>query len=421
VACRTPGCRLRLNQAENNVLQCIEGIFMTTLLPFLMAFTGICAVNAAPVSKDYFPLPESEGGWRTLVSANTSPSSEQKAAIRRNTGLDWDKLLDAWTYCTGFSGSHSLLVIRHGWIAAEWHNFSQARGIASCTKSITGLTMAKVLDISDLGLLKKKICLDDFVYEYLPPSWGQSEPQRQKILIRHMLTMTSGLTPYDGPYKDDYETQVFAQCVEMPPGTVWAYSSGPVDMLSCVIEDVTGRTLGDFFNDEIGSAIGASRVTFPAFGGHSGGSGGPGGGARFSTRDLARVGYLLLHHGAWEHNGGLEQVISAERVAQFTRWAPLLEGTKWRQPNFAFEPNANDYYGYLFWTNRTQQGLGSAVPRDAFYMSGWGKQICAVIPSFDMVVVRLGPNRMLNEHPEFYPEFFSHIMAAVMDYQNNSQ
>jgi hypothetical protein len=34
-------------------------------------------------------------------------------------------------------------------------------------------------------------------------------------------------------------------------------------------------------------------------------------------------------------------------------------------------------------------------------MSGWGKRICAVILSLDMVIARLGPNRMLNKHPEF--------------------
>lgn len=394
---------------------------MKRLLLFWLTLTVIYTIDAAPISKDYFPPPEGQGGWRTLVSANAALPPEQKAVIRQYTGLDWNKLFDALTYSMSFGGQNSLLVIRHGWIAAEWHNFTQARGIASCNKSITGLTMAKVFDMSDLGLLKKKISLDDFSYRYVPLSWGQSEPQRQRILIRHMLTMTSGLTPYDGPYKDDYEARVFGQHVESPPGTVWAYASAPVDLLSYVIEDVTGRTLGDFFNDEIGSAIGSSRVTFPTFSGHSGGSGGPGGGAQFTIRDLARVGYLLLHQGVWEQNGSVEQVISDGRVAQFTQRAPLLEDTKWREPNFAFEPNANDYYGHLFWTNRTQQGLGSAVPQDAFYMSGWGKQICAVIPSFDMVVARLGPNRMLNEHPEFYSEFFSRIMAAVMDSQDNSQ
>ena len=373
----------------------------------------------------YFPPPESQGGWpalrlagwRSLVPANAAPTPEQKAAVREHTGLDWDKLLDAWTYCTSFGGSNSMLVIRHGWIAAEWHNFTQPRGIASCTKSVTGLAAARLLDMSDRGLLKKRIGLDDFVYQYVPASWGQIEPARQRIQLRHLLTMTSGLTPYDGPYHDDYAMEVFAQRAEAPPGTVWAYASVPVDLLSYIIEDVTDRTLGDFFNDEIGSAIGAARVTFPAFSGHSGGSGGPGGGARFAARDLARVGYLLLHSGVWERNGLVQQVVSGERVTQFTRWAPFLENTTWRQPNFAFEANANRYYGHLFWTNRTQQGLGPSVPRDAFYMSGWGKHICAVIPSLDMVVVRLGGNRTLNDHPEFYPELFSRIMAAAADRQ----
>jgi CubicO group peptidase (beta-lactamase class C family) len=363
----------------------------------------------------YFPPAEAQGGWRSLVSANTAPTPEQKAAIRQRAGLDWDKLLDAWTYCTSFGGSHSLLVIRHGWIAAEWHNFARPRGIASCTKSITGLAVARLLDMSDRNLLKKKIGLDDFVYRYVPASWGDGEPARRKIQLRHLLTMTSGLTPYDGPYKDDYETQLFAQRVEAPPGTVWAYASAPVDLLSYVIENVTGRTLGKFFNEQIGSAIGDSPVTFPAFSSHSGGSGGPGGGARFTARDLARVGYLLLHRGIWKQNGIERQVISTERVVQFTQWAPLLENTTWRQPDFAFEPNANRYYGRLFWTNRTQQGLGSEVPCDTFYMSGWGKQICAVIPSLDMVVVRLGGNRTLNGHPEFYHELFRRVMAAVVD------
>jgi len=392
-----------------------------TLILLILSLVGcgtwisltVADVRQEQAKVPYFPPSEVKGGWRSLVPINTEPTADQKLAVLEKAGFNWDKLLDAWEYCTSFNGSHSLLVIRQGWIAAEWHNFTQPRGIASCTKSITGLAMARLFDMSDEGLLKQKISLDDFVYQYMPASWGSDELARREIRLRHLLTMTSGLTPYDGPYKNDYEKQIFAQRVEAPPGTVWAYASAPVDMLSYVIEDVTGCTLGEFFNDEIASAIGTSRITFPAFSGHSGCSGGPGGGTRLTARDLARVGYLLLNHGTWEQEGLTKQVISAQRVSQFTKWVLFLEDTTWRQPNFAFEPNANQYYGQLFWTNRTRQGLGTEVPRDAFYMSGWGKQICAVIPSLDMVVVRVGGNRTLNEHPEFYLELFSRIMAAI--------
>jgi hypothetical protein len=103
-------------------------------------------------------------------------------------------------------------------------------------------------------------------------------------------------------------------------------------------------------------------------------------------------------------------------VRRITRWAPQIESATFRVPNFGSpgKESAQHYYGHLFWTNRTQQSLGKEVPSDAFYMSGWGKQICCVIPSLDLVVVRLGPNRVHNEHTEYYRELLGPIMAAVV-------
>ncbi|MCH5377150.1 MAG: beta-lactamase family protein, partial [Planctomycetes bacterium] len=240
--------------------------------------------------------------------------------------------------------------------------------------------MAKLFDLSDAGHLPTRIGLDDEAWRFLPAAWAEAEPARKQIRLRHLLTMTSGLTPYDGPYRADYLEQVFAQRVEAPPGTVWAYASVPVDMLSLILEKVTTRKLGQFFNEEINAAIGAAPVRWGEFGEHTGGSGGPQGGAQFPARDLARVGYLALHHGVWVQDGQPRQVIQAERVDTFTHREPSLEATTWRQPNFAFEPHANRYYGRLWWNNHTGQGLGASAPRDAFYMSGWGRQACFVVP-----------------------------------------
>jgi CubicO group peptidase (beta-lactamase class C family) len=174
--------------------------------------------------------------------------------------------------------------------------------------------------------------------------------------------------------------------------------------------------MGDFFNEQIARPIGSS-VEFPKFGEHSGGSGGPRGGARLSTRDMARIGYLLLHQGRWHGAGGESQVLQPQTVKRFTQWAPELESATFRVPNLGSpgKEGAEHYYGHLFWTNRTQKSLGQAVPKDAFYMSGWGKQICCVIPSHDMVIVRLGPHRANNEHTDYYRKFLEPVMAAVVD------
>jgi len=304
-------------------------------------------------------------------------------------------------------------VIRRGWVAGEWRNYEGARGIASCTKSLTSLTMMKLFDLSDAGRTKKRIRIDDEAWRFLPDHWAAADPRRKKIRLRHLLTMTSGLQPYDGPYKDldAYARVVLTQAVEAPPGTVWAYASAPIDLMSHIVENVTARTQRDFFNDEIHAPIGVAPIQWPDFKGHTGGSGGPGGGARYVTRELARVGHLLLYGGRW----GDRQVLSRKRVEMATRWAPWLARAKFREQNFArYEPDAQNFYGYLFWTNRTGRALGEAVPRNVFYMSGYGRQACWVFPDLDMIVVRLGSNVSLNNRPEFYRELLKRVVEAVV-------
>jgi CubicO group peptidase (beta-lactamase class C family) len=361
----------------------------------------------------YFPPSESQGGWRSLVQANQEPAQDRKAIIRTTTGLDWDRLHEVWRYCNAIlEGQHSVLVIRHGWVAAEWRNYAQPKmGVCSCSKALTGLAMAKVFDMSDAGLLPKRIGIDDEAWRLLPPAWAETDPARRRITLRHMLTMTSGLEPYDGACPDaEYLALILGLPVEAEPGKVWAYTSAAVDLLSLAIEDVTGRTLEQMLNEEVHQFIGAPPSRWNHFHGHSYGCGG----AHYEPRELARIGYLVLHEGAWGTGKNRRQIISAARIAECTRHAGWLESTKKREPNFADEPHPQDYYGHLWWTNITGEALGDAAPRDAVYMSGSGKQACFVVPSLDMVVVRLGPERELNRRQEFYPELWGRLMAAVV-------
>jgi CubicO group peptidase (beta-lactamase class C family) len=380
----------------------------------------LASTTLAQDAKDaYFPLPETQQGWRTLVEPNKEPVAAQKARIRESAGLDWDRLNDAWKYSTSFGGPSSVVIVRRGWIAGEWFTDQRLRGIASCTKSLTALSIAKLCELSAAGKFQKTISLDEPAWKYLPPSWSQEEPRRKAITIRHMLTMSSGLDPYDGPYSDleAYGDIILTRQVEAEPGKVWAYASAPVDLLSLVVEDVSGQLMGDFFNEHISRPIGAAPLEFPKFRGHSGGSGGPQGGVRVQPRDLARIGYMLMHEGRWRDDSGDKRIFTPQTVKTITQWAPQLESATSRpvQLGSPGKERAHYYYGHLFWTNHTQESLGKAVPADAFYMSGWGKQICCVIPSLDMVIVRLGPNRVHNEHTEYYAEFLKPIMAAVAD------
>jgi CubicO group peptidase (beta-lactamase class C family) len=353
----------------------------------------------------YFPAPERDGGWRALVTVNVAPSEEQKRAVRERARLEWDKIEQAWDYCRGFEGPHSVLIVRHGWIAGEWRTFEEPRGIASCTKSLTGVAVAKLI-------AQGKLKLNDPAYKFLPPEWAAAESARKQVRIRHMMTMSSGLDPYDGPYRDAeaYAKLILDRRVEAAPGTVWCYNSAPVDQFSLIVEKLTGQTMSRFFQAEIGRPIGLGGFEWPEFMGHTGGSGGPGGGARLTPRELARIGYLLLHKGSWAGR----RVLAEREVRLLSSWAPFLKEAEFRTPNFwVTQPGSQNYYGHLFWTNRTRAALGKAVPSDTFYMSGFGMQACWIIPSLDMIVVRLGSSRALNSRIDFYSEFLARVMEAV--------
>jgi len=87
-----------------------------------------------------------------------------------------------------------------------------------------------------------------------------------------------------------------------------------------------------------------------------------------SARDWLRLGMLYLQDGVW--NG--ERLLPESWVDFVRTPAPA-----WDKPE----------YGGLFWLNRTGAW---PVPEDAFYMSGAGGQTTIIIPTHDLVVVRLG-------------------------------
>jgi CubicO group peptidase (beta-lactamase class C family) len=90
-----------------------------------------------------------------------------------------------------------------------------------------------------------------------------------------------------------------------------------------------------------------------------------------SARDWARLANLYLQDGVWNR-----ERLLPEGYAKFvSTLAP------------AWEADKRPIYGAFFWIN----GAGALpVPREAYYMSGAGGQTALIIPSHDLVVVRLG-------------------------------
>ena len=98
---------------------------MTALIRTIaVAFTLGGLTHAA----DYFPPPDSKGGWRTLSDAKE---------IREKAGLDLQRLEDAYKICENTTPNGGLLVVRHGWLVFEKY-FGRASRNANPDMASTG-------------------------------------------------------------------------------------------------------------------------------------------------------------------------------------------------------------------------------------------------------------------------------------------
>jgi len=368
---------------------------------------------AAPVKlTDYFPPPESKGGWRTLLPDQGPPDAAQKAKIRATAGVDWEKLAAAWEHNLRAEGPSMLLVIRRGYIVGEWYNEEwlktwgrdKAPGFYSTTKAYISTAFGLLLDDSDKGQLPggKKLTLDTKVCnkEWLPEALPLSDPRKADITLRHLLFATSGIPREGLPIPD--EARNVSGPFEMAlghvkgspwttltgePGTMFNYSSPGVLHLILVFNHAAGMDLLPYIKPRLCDPIGMENVGW----GKTGGKGFIGpycspGGFNCSGRDHARFCYLAMHRGNWAG----KQVVPAS----YYDWA--FQGTK-----------ANPAYGAQWWLAPRYND----VPADLVQTYGHLYNDGYLVPSLDLVFVRLGRGEKFP--PGFQSDLVKKVLAAV--------
>jgi CubicO group peptidase (beta-lactamase class C family) len=293
-----------------------------------------------------------------------------------------------------YGGPWALLVVRHGYIAGEWMGVpampQTTFDVWSCTKSATGIAYGLLLDDGRNHRLPgdAQIDLDSHAYSYIPEGRPLTDPAKEKITLRHLLSMTSGIPGEDHgmqgiavrPGGGEYEFALGREADRLgnsaarlyaPPGEAWEYSDAAFAHLSLIFFHVAGREISDFMKTRVFLPIGIENSGWDLQGG--GGNLGPHtnahSGLRLSARDFARLGYLLLRGGAW--NG--KQIVPKSWVELATKKSQEI----------------NPDYGLTFWVN-TDGHLWPHIPKDAFAFMGYATNRCYVVPSLDLVVVLLG-------------------------------
>jgi CubicO group peptidase (beta-lactamase class C family) len=361
--------------------------------------------NAAPVLADYFPPPEAQGGWRSLLPAEGDPSDDDKARIDKLAGVDWDKLKEAWDHNTKGEGATGLLVIRRGYIVGEWYLACDRRtdfNVFSCSKSYTSTAFGLIL--SDFkaaaGSGKPELSLDTKVCNerWIPEALPLTDPRKADITVRHLLNMASGLTeenPPDPPGSTkpfEPKGKVFEwflghtgdspmKTLKNDPGKEFHYSNAGVAHLVLLFQRATGSDLFPFLKQRVLDPIGMQQVRWLTIGG--GGAVGPYSqgysGVTTTAREHARFCYLSMHRGMW---AGKRLV--PDRYYDFA-WAP--------------SPAADDY-GAQWWLFSKFPDM----PRDMVRAAGFRNNHGYIIPSLDLVFIRVG-------NGDRYPRDFDRKLA----------
>jgi CubicO group peptidase (beta-lactamase class C family) len=276
---------------------------------------------------------------------------------------------------------------------------------------LEGWSMGKSVTATLMGVLVKQGVYD--LWQPAPiPEWQTPDDPRGKIRIADILHMSSGLrikAPQDpdydpaGTYPDhlylytggvDSFHYAATRPLQWPPNTVGRYHNTDPVLINYLIRLAVEKRREEYLSfprralfDKIGMRT--MVLETDPFGNFL-----TQGYELAAARDWARLGNLYLQDGVW--NG---ERILPEGYAKFvSTLAP------------AWEADRRPIYGGFFWIN----GDGRyPVPKEAFYMSGAGGQTTLIIPSHDLVVVRMGHFKGSEAGDKSFRQALALLMEAV--------
>jgi CubicO group peptidase (beta-lactamase class C family) len=242
--------------------------------------------------------------------------------------------------------------------------------------------------------------IDQAVGDFLPDFNSEG---KEKITIKHLLTMSSGLNwdeSYASPFSMTTEAYYGSDLTKLmsnlkaieEPGKEFKYLSGNTQIMAMVLEKATGKHLAEYAEEKLWQPMGAENDALWSLDKNDGTE------KAYcclnsNARDFARLGKLYLQKGNW--NG--TQIIDSNYVTESLKPADIINPT---------DGKPVDFYGLQWWL------MPNVSNTKAFYARGILGQCIIVVPEYDFVIVRLGYKRgtKIGEHQS---EVFTYIEETI--------
>lgn len=263
------------------------------------------------------------------------------------------------------TNTKSFIILHQGKIAWEQyyngHNENSIWYWASAGKTLTAITTGIA---QDQGLLN----INNKVSDYIGTQWTSLNLEQENLITnRHLLSMTSGLNDSLGDDVTPNNLQYVADA-----GTRWAYHNVYVK-LQDIVSQASNTNWSDYFTEHLKDKIGMTGQWIDLDNLSVYWS---------NTRSMARFGLMIYANGRWENN----QIISQDFLNQATNTSQDI----------------NQAYGYLWWLNgKSSFNLPQSqiqfngylipnAPQDMYCALGKNDQKLYIVPSKDLVIVRMG-------------------------------
>lgn len=267
----------------------------------------------------------------------------------------------------------SILIIKDGKLILEEYFFdynrTQLHRINSCTKSVASLLLG-------IALNRNKISnVDQSVFNFFPQYASLKTPEKERITLKHVLTMTAGFDEedeFEGFGQDNFIQYILNSPMATNPGEKFRYSGKCTNLLGVIIYSLENKQADEFAKEVLFNKLGISEFNWEKENGLLPCDAG----LQLYPRDMAKIGLLVLNNGNW--NG--EQIVPE-------KW--IIASTK----PYVAESEFFDY-GYQWW-HRSKRNKswwndpvrGSKTEHDMFLALGAGGQYIMVIRDLNMVIV----------------------------------